>query len=38
MAEMQGDLAACWSKLEGYAARLALLCQLITRSLSGYLT
>ncbi|MCE9543999.1 MAG: DUF3987 domain-containing protein [Planctomycetia bacterium] len=29
LADLSGDLAACWSKLEGYAARLALICQLI---------
>ncbi len=32
--EMTGDLAAAWSKLEGYAARFALLIHLI-RSVSG---
>ncbi|MCE9544930.1 MAG: DUF3987 domain-containing protein, partial [Planctomycetia bacterium] len=31
LADLSGDLAACWSKLEGYAARLALICQLIHR-------
>ncbi len=34
LADMHGDLAAAWSKLEGYAARFALLVHLI-RSVSG---
>ena len=33
-AEMAGDLAAAWSKLEGYAARFALLVHLV-RAESG---
>ncbi len=31
-ADLQGDLAAAWSKLEGYAARLALVVHLVRRA------
>jgi len=36
-AELSGDLAAAWSKLEGYAARLALIVQLV-RAATGEAT